>query len=133
MTLTRSFAALVTATFLLPLLVFAQTDDALRTKIRADIMSDPRSSEMAPSEVDAMVEALAGQAEEEGTAADYLRQGNSFSAATEPPVYMGEETPSSSYDPLMVALLSLLVVLVGVVVFLMMHRKSKVVLPLNRM
>lgn len=121
MALTRTqFLAFLVAAFI-PVLVFAQSDDALRTKIRADIMSDPRSSEMSPTEVDAMVDALAGQAEEEGVAADYMEASNSFDYAIEPPVYEGEETASS--NPLGIALLSLFVVLAGVAGFLIWHRK----------
>ena len=129
MTLPRTFAALVAATFLLPVLVFAQSDDALRAKIRADIMSDPRSSEMPPAEIDAMVEALAGQAEEEGGAADYLEAANSFEYAIEPPVYVSEAT--SSQNPLMIALLALFVVVTGVVTLLIWQRRRRVAIPQN--
>lgn len=123
MVLTRTqFLAFLFAAFI-PLLVFAQTDDSLRTKIRADIMSDPRSSEMSPAEIEQLVEALAGQTEEEGVAADYMEAGNSFDYAIEPPIYQGEETAPSPFDPLMIALLSLFVVLAGVTGFLIWHRK----------
>lgn len=133
MALTRTqFLAFLFAAFI-PLLVFAQTDDSLRTKIRADIMSDPRSSEMSPAEIDGMVEALAGQAEEEGVAADYMEASNSFDYAIEPPIYQGEEAASSSYDPLMIALLSLFVVLAGVAGFLIWHRKRMRATPTDGM
>lgn len=122
------FLAFLIAAFL-PLLVFAQSDDALRTKIRADIMSDPRSSEMPPAEIETMVEALAGQAEEEGVAADYLEAANSFEYAIEPPVYVSEAT--SSQNPLMIALLALFVVVTGVVTLLIWQRRRRVAIPQN--
>ncbi|MFZ2555317.1 MAG: hypothetical protein WAZ27_02515 [Minisyncoccia bacterium] len=127
MTLSRASVALIAAAFLLPFLVFAQSDDALRAKIRADIMSDPRSSEMSPAEIDAMVDALAGQAEEEGVAADYLDSQNSFEPIA-PPIY---QEPAATWDPLAIALLSLFVVLAGVATFLIWHRKKKIMLPEN--
>lgn len=113
--------ALLLVIAMLPLLAFAQ-EDQLRAAIRADIMSDPRSSEMAPAEIDAMVDALATQAEEQGVAQEYLDSENETFAAEEIPVYY----PESPWDPMAIAILALVVVLAGVALFLLHHRKSRV-------
>ncbi|QQG38147.1 MAG: hypothetical protein HYS26_01160 [Candidatus Kaiserbacteria bacterium] len=54
---------------------YAQTDEELRSTVRAAILSDPRSASMSEAEIDAMVEALSGQAAEQGvTASDITWQ-----------------------------------------------------------
>ena len=83
-------------------------------------MSDPRSSEMSPTEIDSIVNALASQAEEQGLADEYMEAQNSFDYSVEPPVYV-EET---GLTPLGIALITLGVVLVAVAGFLIWHRKS---------
>lgn len=108
-------------TLLLPLVLFAQ-DDTLRTTIRADIMSDPRSSQMSPTEIDTLVEALAQQAEAQGVDDDYLEAQSSFDGAYEAPVYQEEAVP---YNLLSLALLSLFIVLAGVIVFLAWQRRKR--------
>lgn len=109
----------------LPLLVFAQNatteDAALREAIRADIMADPRSSEMSASEIDTMVESLAAQSEDQGTAQQYLEMRESFTEPV-PPVYE-EEAAGSEWNAMSIAILTLLLVLAGVVAFLVWHRK----------
>ncbi len=124
MTLTRIAPFIIV--LLLPFLALAQDtavqDAALREAIRADIMSDPRSSEMSATEIEAMTEALAAQSEDQGTAQQYLEMRGSFNEPL-PPVYQPEpEEPQ--WDPMALAILALGIVLVGVVVFLVRHRKS---------
>ena len=62
----------------IPLIAFAQTNDALRAQIRADIQKDPRSAQMSSAEIDALVSALADQAEKEGTSESYMSSQNTF-------------------------------------------------------
>ena len=109
----------------MPFLAFAQEEDTLRSTIRADIMSDPRSSEMSPTEIDALVNALATQAQEQGTAQDYLDAQNSFDYAVEPPVY--EE--NTSINPMAIALLALVIVVGGVALFLIWQRNVRRSMP----
>ena len=106
---------------LMPFFALAQEEDALRSTIRADIMSDPRSSEMSPAESDAMVNALATQAEAQGVAQDYLDAQNSFDYAAEPAVV--EDT--TSYNPMAFALLALFLVLGGVTLFVIWQRNAR--------
>lgn len=106
---------------LLPLVLFAQ-EDTLRATIRTDIMSDPRSTEMSPTEIDALVEALAQQAEAQGVDADYLETQSSFDEGYEAPVYEEEAVP---YNLLSLALVSLFVVLAGVIAFLAWQRRNR--------
>ena len=108
---------------ILPLFAFAQEEDTLRAAIRADIMADPRSAEMSPTEMDALVEALASQAESQGVASEYLEAQNSFNTPFEAPVY--EPPPVVPYDALALAIGALLVVLLGVWVFLATQRKKR--------
>jgi hypothetical protein len=121
MALTRRLALLFVIIALMPLWAAAQ-QDALRSAIRADIMSDPRSSEMSPTEIDALVEALATQAEAQGTAQDYLDSENStFNEAAPAPVY--EET--YTINTLALAIAALLLVLAAVTAFLVWHRAHR--------
>lgn len=110
---------------LLPFLVFAQQDDALRTAIRADIMKDPRSAQMSSTEIDVMVNMLASQAQEQGTAQDYLDGQNSFEQPA-PPVYV---EPAATLNPLALALIALVVVLAAVAIFLIWQRRLHRSLP----
>ncbi|MEK7509826.1 MAG: hypothetical protein AAB605_03880 [Patescibacteria group bacterium] len=123
MTLSRLSVSFLVA-MLLPLFALAQEEDTLRATIRADIMSDPRSSEMSPTEIDALVSALAMQAEEQGVAQDYLDAQNSFAAA-EAPIY--EPAPAS--NALDIAVLALLVVLGAVALYLIWQRNQRRSMP----
>ncbi len=108
---------------LFPLFAFAQGEDALQSAIRADIMSDPRSADMSPTELDALVDALASQAEEQGVAAEYLEAQNSFEETPfEAPVY--EPLVTTPYDPLSLAIGAFFLVLLGVWIFLAVQRKK---------
>lgn len=109
---------------ILPLFASAQEEDALRAAIRADIMADPRSAEMSPTELDALVDALAARAEEQGSAQDYLEAQNSFDEVPfEAPVY--EAPPATPYDALSLAIGALFIVIIGVWIFLAVQRKKR--------
>lgn len=116
--------ALFLSLALLPLFAFAQEEDALRAAIRADIMNDPRSSDMSPTELDALVEALAARAEEQGDAEGYLEAQSSFEDAPfEAPVY--EPSATESYDALSIAISAFFLVLLGVWFMLAIQRKKR--------
>lgn len=122
--------ALSRATFMFlfvvfPLFAYAQdSEDALRAAIRADIMADPRSAEMSPTELDALIDALAARAEEQGSAAEYLEGQNSFEEAPfEAPVY--EASAPVPYDALSLAIGVFSLVILGVWVFLAIERKKR--------
>jgi hypothetical protein len=125
MALTRRFALLFVIIALMPLWASAQQDDAtLREAIRADIMADPRSSSMTEAEVEAMVDALALEAEEQGTATTYLEARNT-TFGDNAPVY--EPPLISTSNALVIAAVALLAVLGGAVAFLAHNRKKVVV------
>lgn len=118
---THVFRAALITLFAVPFFALAQTnDDALRAAIRADIMSDPRSSEMSPTELNALVNALAVQAEDQGVAAEYLDAQNSFEEDVEIPVYY----PSSTTNPLAIAIGFLVIVVIVVSALMLARRKA---------
>lgn len=122
MTLTRvAFGMII---LVLPLFASAQeSEDALHAAIRADITADPRSAEMSPTELDALVDALAARAEEQGAAEDYLASQNSFEVPFEAPVY--EPPAPVPYDALSLAIGALFLVIIGVWIFLAVQRKKR--------
>lgn len=123
MALTRRIALLFVIIALMPLWVGAQEDDAaLREAIRADIMADPRSSSMTEAEIEAMVDALAVEAEEQGTAATYLEARNTTFEVPQAPVY--EPPLISPSNALAIAAVALLAVLAGVTAFLIRNRRK---------
>lgn len=72
------FASVVLSVSFVSSFAFAQnSDDELRTSIRANLMSDPRAANLSPAQIDSMVDALAGEAETQGTAAEYLESQHS--------------------------------------------------------
>lgn len=105
---------------LLPLMAFAQTaGEELRAQIRADLMQDPRASALSETEIGAMVEALATQAEEEGTADAYLESQNSFDySALFPPLEEPSFLARSLASPMALALALLLALLAAVGVYI---------------
>ncbi len=128
MTLARRWALILAVITMLPFFVpfssLAQEEDALRAAIRADIMADPRSVEMSPTELDALVEALAAQAEDQGVAGEYLEAQNSFDDVPfEAPVY--EVLESVPYNALSLAIGAFFIVLIGVWLFLAIQRKKR--------
>lgn len=123
MALTRRLALFFVIIALMPFWAGAQQDDAaLREAIRADIMNDPRSSSMTEAEVEAMVDALAVEAQEQGAASDYLEARNSTFNTPEIPVY--DPPLLSTSNALAIAALALLLVLGGVATFLIRNRRK---------
>lgn len=123
MALTRRFAFLFIVIALMPLWTSAQEDNqALREAIRADITADARAAGMSEMEIETMVDALAAEAEEQGTAEEYLESKNNTFEQPEAPVY---EEPLVNQDSLAFGGLALLVVLAGVAYFLIRNRKRK--------
>lgn len=110
---------------LLPLMAFAQSgSDGLRAQIRADLMQDPRASELSEAEIETMVDALATQAEEEGTAAEYLESQDSFDySALFPPPKEPSLVARTLASPMALAL-ALLLALLGAVGFYISRRKG---------
>ena len=102
-----------------PLILFAQSDDQLRAQIRADLMKDPRTAQMSSSEIDIMVNALAQQAQSEGTADTYL-DGRKQPVYTFPP----PQTGGGSLASIGIALAALLLALLGIVVYVLRRKKS---------
>lgn len=120
MAFVHRWALVCIVAMLLPHTTFAQ-EDALRAAIRADIMRDPRSAEMSPTEINALVEALAMQAEDQGVAEEYLAaEQNTFDEPAEAPVYQETYT----LNTLSIAIAILVVVLLAVAVFLFTHRRK---------
>ena len=111
---------------LAPAILLAQSGD-LRAQIRADIMQDPRAAEMSEAEVNALVEAIAIEAEQTGAAGDYLEAKNSFQYETlfEPP-----QEPSKIMQillsPIVIATLLLLLILGGVIYYIVRRGKTPV-------
>ena len=118
--------ALIASVLVLPALVFAQSDaEALRAQIRADLMQDPRSSEMTSAEFDAMVEEIASEAESSGVAGDYLESGSTFDYSS---LFTPPEEPSALLQalvsPLSLAVIFLLVVLFAVAYYIIDRGKT---------
>lgn len=65
---TLLFSLLFVCIALVPAVSSAQQDD-LNATVRSAILSDPRSASMTSAEIDAMVEILSGQAQEQGVTA----------------------------------------------------------------
>lgn len=117
----RAVVAGLSALIFAPVLLLAQSDD-VRQQIRADVMADPRSAQMSAAEIDALVEAIAVEAESAGITAEYMEAKNSFDYETlfEPP-----QEPSKIMQilvsPISFSILLLLLVL-GAVVYYIVHK-----------
>lgn len=110
---------------ILPLLAFAQSDaEMLRAQIRADLMQDPRSSEMTQVEFDALVEEIATEAESSGAAADYLESQSTFDYSS---LFTPPEEPSALLQalvsPLSLAVILLLIVLFAVTYYIIRRKE----------
>ena len=112
------FAASTVALLVLPHALVAQ-EDALRTQIRADLMQDPRAAQMSSVEFDALVDALAMQAEEEGTASEYLGSQNTFDYSS---LFDAEDESGTIFTPMFVALLALAAILLAVAIYIIRNR-----------
>jgi hypothetical protein len=114
------------ALLILPTATMAQ-ESALHAQIRADLMQDPRSAELSQTELDALVNALATEAEETGTASEYLNGQTSFdysdAFAAQP------QTSTSPILPIALAVLALAIVLGSVIVYLVRTRGTRVETP----
>jgi hypothetical protein len=107
---------------LLPLLATAQSDD-LRAQIRADLLADPRTAELPPAELEALVAALADEAEATGEAETYLD-------AKKAPTFTYELPPSDTTNPyvailtapIILAILALIAALLGVLFYMLRAR-----------
>lgn len=122
----RTVAGGLLALILAPVIILAQSTD-LRAEIRADIEQDPRAREMTEAEIDALVEAIAQEAEQTGVAGDYLEAKNSFQYETlfEPP-----QEPSKImqflFSPIMLAILLLVLILGGVLYYIVRRGRASV-------
>ena len=119
----RLATSLIATALILPAFVFAAgNEDALHVQIRADLKNDPRSSQMSSAEIDSLVNALADQAQKDGTADDYLASKNTFNYATlfAPP----RDTSFRSLvtSPMIIALVFLLTILRSVVLYIVKRR-----------
>jgi hypothetical protein len=106
---------------ILPLLAAAQTD--LRSQIRADLAADPRTAEMSEAEMDALVEALATEAESSGAAEEYIDGKNvpdyASQFAASQPVQVG-----GGVSPMQFAISFLVLVLMAIAFYVLDHRRS---------
>lgn len=111
------FAATTIAFLVMPAALMA--DDALRTQIRADLANDPRAAAMNSGEFNALVEALAVQAQGDGTADNFLESRNTFDYA---PLFTPPHRTSVSLAPILIAILALFSILTSVVIYGMRNR-----------
>lgn len=73
MTFSRgALAAGITAAALLPIVAFAQAQTDLSSTIRAELLSDPRTSTLTQSQLDAMVSVLTDKAQAQGITAQNI-------------------------------------------------------------
>ncbi len=119
----RTLAALTFTALAIPAILFAQSDD-LHARIRADVMSDPRSAQMTQVEIDALVTALANQAEKDGTADDYLASKNTFDYSTLFTAPKDASFMSLVTSPMVIALFSLGVILLLVALYIIRNRAA---------
>lgn len=107
-----------------PLAAFAQ-EDTLRAQIRADLMQDPRTAELSEAELDALVAALANEAEATGEAETYLdvKAAPTFTYDL-PPV--SDETPLELIvsAPIVIAVCAFLAGVAGLVTFMIRQRRK---------
>lgn len=116
----RFFSSLILA-LLVPALLFAQ-GNTLRSQIRADLTADPRSQQMSQAELDALVEAIATQAEADGSAAAYLDGQNSFDYSAEFAAAAAEEPVTSVNTSLILAVVALGIVLLSVALYIVRRK-----------
>ncbi len=116
-----------------PLAAFAQ-EDTLRAQIRADLMQDPRTAELSGVELDALVAALANEAEATGEAQTYLDV-KAAPTFTYDPLPVSDETPLELIvsAPIVIAICAFLAGVAGLATFTIRQRHKArieaVVLP----
>ncbi len=110
----------------IPLLTFAQSDVDLRAQIRADLEKDPRTAQMSSAELDALVAALADEAEAQGTATMYLESKNRPTFEYDPaPVGDESQVGIIISSPIVIASSALIAAMVGLGLFMLIQRKRK--------
>lgn len=112
------------ASLFLPTLLFAQNDD-IRAQIRAELLADPRTAEMSPTELDALVNALAEETAVSEEGAVYL-DAQSAPSYFYDPAPVGEVSPWLAIlsAPISLAIFVFLLALAGVLVFMIRHRRN---------
>jgi hypothetical protein len=116
---------IVVSMLVLPLIAVAQSDD-LRAQIRADLMEDPRTAEMSSAEFEALVDALAGEAEAQGTATPYLESKNAPTFTYDPaPVEEASQIEIILSSPIVIAIFALVAGLLGLILFMLIHRRKR--------
>jgi len=107
----------------LPLAVSAQED--VRSQIRADLMQDPRTAELSASELEQLIDAIAGQVESTPEGTMYL---DANTAPTfvydDPPVATVSPYLNALTTPIVIAILALIAGLLSLVFFMLRHKKG---------
>lgn len=117
--------AITIALLLLAAPAFAAESD-LRAQIRADLMQDPRTAEMSPEELDALVAALADEAEAAGTATIYLDAKSAPTFVYDPPPRGESVIELLVSAPIVIALSALIAGILGLIL-LIRHRRRPAV------
>lgn len=127
MMMTLRTVAVYTAILLVPVFAFAQaTNEDLRAQIRADLEKDPRTAQMSSAELDALVAALADEAEAQGTATMYLESKNGPTFEYDPaPVGDESQVGIIISSPIVIASSALIAAMVGLGLFMLIQRKRK--------
>ena len=122
----RNCAAIfITAVLAVPLILFAQTsEDALHAQIRADVRNDPRATQLTQIETDALVNALADQAQKDGTADEYLASKNTFDYSTLFAAPKDASFMTLVTSPMVIAIFCLGAILFLVALYIIRHRGS---------
>lgn len=119
----RFFAAVL---FLAPFVAFAQA--SLSEQIRADLLQDPRTAQLSEAELNALVAALADEAESTGEADTYLDAKTAPTFTYDPPP-VGTETAFEAIvsAPIVIALSALLAGVAFLVLIMMRKRRGSAV------
>lgn len=115
----------VTLALALPVLAMAQNtnDDQLRAQIHADLLQDPRASQLSQVELQALVDSLASKATADGTAGDYLASKNTFDYSKLFPEPKKPSTLSRVLTlPMLFALALLLMLLLAVTLYIIRRK-----------
>lgn len=121
-------AAMFAISYLLlafPLMVSAQVSQTqLRDEIRASILSDPRSAQLSQQELTVLVDALAGKAEAQGVAADFIPPPTTFTPPASDTVGVLWGFPMSQALMYGIVLLSLAIAMISLKKFMHLHGSS---------
>ncbi len=116
--LTRALIASTIALIIMPMTAQAQ-EDALRAKIRAEIMNDARSQQMSETEVNTMIEALATEAEAQGVGDVYLDTPQSFDYTLA--FAEANAADTKGFSSMVIAIVSLAAVLLSLGLYFTIH------------